>query len=338
MRDFLQARFRFWLSAVAMLFLQGCASITTGTGQTVLVETASVAERVSGAQCAVSNDKGAWTVVTPGSIDIKTSYQALSIKCSHEAFEPGAAVFDSKAKDMAYGNILIGGAIGAAIDITSGAAFQYPSILSVSLGRRLSASAMPVQRDRVEQPAPASLKSGDRLRWRIRDQLTGIAREAELRVDSASAEAIVFDGGERVEPAGGGEVSIRNALLGDMDALQPPGGWFRIGASLGNVWDVRYEARDGSPRSRMELTARVLRAESLSIQGEVLDALLVEYKGTAHRSGGTAFLPHPTTIRVWYSPRLKRVVRFQSTILGAGGSQPSNPSQEWTELIAFNPS
>lgn len=42
----------------------------------------------------------------------------------------------SHTKSLAFGNILFGGVIGAAVDVGSGAAYDYPSLISVQLGIR----------------------------------------------------------------------------------------------------------------------------------------------------------------------------------------------------------
>jgi len=44
---------------------------------------------------------------------------------------------------MAFGNILAGGIIGVAIDAGSGAAYDYPSIIRVELGRTRALPAEP---------------------------------------------------------------------------------------------------------------------------------------------------------------------------------------------------
>lgn len=131
------------LPAVALCSLAtGCASITTGHNQSLSVETRTAnGQMVEGASCKLENDKGTWYVTSPGSTLVRRSYNDLSVRCEKEGHAAGVTAAKSATKGMAFGNILFGGIIGAAVDVGSGAAYDYPSIISVELGR-----------NRVQQP------------------------------------------------------------------------------------------------------------------------------------------------------------------------------------------
>ncbi|MBK8400157.1 MAG: hypothetical protein IPL29_03555 [Propionivibrio sp.] len=89
---------------------------------------------VTGATCRLSNNKGAWFVTTPGSTTVQRSYEELGVTCEKEALEPGLASVKSTTKAMAFGNILFGGIIGAGVDTGTGAAYDYPSLITVIMG------------------------------------------------------------------------------------------------------------------------------------------------------------------------------------------------------------
>lgn len=112
----------------------GCASITGGQNQSLSVETRANGEMVSGASCKLENDKGSWYATSPGTAVVRRSYDDLNVRCEKEGHEPGVTAAKSSTKGMAFGNILFGGIIGAAVDVGSGAAYDYPSIISVELG------------------------------------------------------------------------------------------------------------------------------------------------------------------------------------------------------------
>ncbi len=112
----------------------GCASIVTGHNQPVSVETRHKGEMVTGAQCKLNNDKGTWYVTTPGSVTVARSYSDLHLRCEKAPLPPGLATVKSTTKAMAFGNILFGGIVGAALDAGSGAAFDYPSLITVEMG------------------------------------------------------------------------------------------------------------------------------------------------------------------------------------------------------------
>lgn len=122
----------------------GCASITTGHNQSLSVETRADGKPVAGASCKLENDKGTWYATSPGTAVVRRSYDDLNVRCEKSGHEPGVAAAKSSTKAMAFGNILFGGIIGAAVDAGSGAAYDYPSIISVELGR-----------NRAEAPDPA---------------------------------------------------------------------------------------------------------------------------------------------------------------------------------------
>lgn len=116
------------LIALLSIQLTACASIVTGTTQSVSIETSPKAAR-----CDLQNDKGKWHVSdTPASVVVQRSYDDLNVTCN-KAGMSGSSSFKSTTKAMAMGNIVFGGAIGAGVDAATGAAFDYPSVMKVEL-------------------------------------------------------------------------------------------------------------------------------------------------------------------------------------------------------------
>jgi len=113
----------------------GCASIVTGQNQSLSVETRQMAASVPGASCKLSNDKGTWFVTTPGSTTVQRSYEDLAVRCEKDGFDPGLVTAPSSTKAMAFGNIIFGGIIGAGVDIYTGSAYDYPSLITVEMGQ-----------------------------------------------------------------------------------------------------------------------------------------------------------------------------------------------------------
>jgi hypothetical protein len=122
------------LSAATMA--TGCASIVSGTSQPVSVETRSAdGTQVTGANCRLNNNKGTWFLTSPGSTSVSRSFEALNVQCDKQGLEPGLATVKSSTKAMAFGNVLLGGPIGAGVDMATGAAFDYPNLIAVTMGR-----------------------------------------------------------------------------------------------------------------------------------------------------------------------------------------------------------
>ena len=134
----------FMIAAAALATqMVGCASIVNGQNQSVSVETRTETGPIAGANCKLSNNKGTWFVTTPGSTIVQRSYEDLSVRCEKESNEPGMASVKSSTKAMAFGNILFGGIIGAGVDISTGAAYDYPTLISVIMGKSTAIGAPP---------------------------------------------------------------------------------------------------------------------------------------------------------------------------------------------------
>jgi len=116
-----------------VLLTAGCASIVGGTYQSVSIETRSAAgDIVAGVSCKLENPKGIWYLKTPGMVNIRRAYDDLLIYCTKSGERPSVATAKSSTKLVAFGNILQGGLIGTGIDIADGAAYAYPSLITVS--------------------------------------------------------------------------------------------------------------------------------------------------------------------------------------------------------------
>ncbi len=153
--------------AVAALFsfLSGCASIVSGTNQPVSVDTPGC----EAASCQLTNDKGTWFVKSPGSVTVNRAYGNLTVVCSKEGFGSATTSVSSTTKGMAFGNIILGGVIGAGVDMSTGAAYDYPTTISVPL------NCVSVARAVVAEVTPASAKSKSRFGVRVEDVSQALA-------------------------------------------------------------------------------------------------------------------------------------------------------------------
>jgi hypothetical protein len=141
----------------ACAMFTGCASIVSGHNQSVSVTTKNNGADVSGAKCTLTNDKGTWFTSTPGSVTVRRSFNDLAVNCALEGLEPGILMVKSSTKGMAFGNILFGGIIGAGVDMSTGAAYDYPELITVSMGQVGNAAPVPVKAGAAKEADPASL-------------------------------------------------------------------------------------------------------------------------------------------------------------------------------------
>ena len=89
---------------------------------------------VDGAACELVNSKGRWLVATPGSVVITRSNENMLITCRKDGHDEGIAALVSATKGEMFGNIILGGGIGAIIDHNSGSAYEYPQNVQVEMG------------------------------------------------------------------------------------------------------------------------------------------------------------------------------------------------------------
>lgn len=105
-----------------LLFLTNCASIVSGDQQLISVDTPNCKR----ASCKLSNEQGKFYISsTPGSVEINKSASTLIIECEKGSVKKTMSV-ESGTEGMMFGNILVGGLIGAAVDASTGAAYVYP--------------------------------------------------------------------------------------------------------------------------------------------------------------------------------------------------------------------
>lgn len=118
-----------WYAACAVILLAslstGCATIIEGTTQTVGVTTSSV----SGASCTLVNERGSWSLTSPGKVVVKRSTTDLVITCKKEGWQDTTGRLISHTSDGTSATALLWGPIGVGVDAASGASFHYaPSI------------------------------------------------------------------------------------------------------------------------------------------------------------------------------------------------------------------
>lgn len=138
----------------------GCASITGSSNQSVSVQTRDgTGKEVPGANCELTNSKGTWFVLTPGSVSIHRSNDDMQVTCRKDGLEPGRAAIVSDTKGSMFGNIIFGGGIGAVVDHNSGAAYEYPTLIQVVMGAFSEIEAPKPNPDPQVSPATSAAQS-----------------------------------------------------------------------------------------------------------------------------------------------------------------------------------
>ena len=118
------------------LIINNCASTMSGNSQNI-----TIASNVNGATCTLQNEKGNWSIQTPGSSVVTNSRENLTVRCQKNGYETAVVSVPSKHKDSAtWGNVLLGGGVGYIWDRKTGAAFVYPSTINLTLIKKNSST------------------------------------------------------------------------------------------------------------------------------------------------------------------------------------------------------
>jgi hypothetical protein len=124
---------RFAAGAVALVALGGCSTIIEGRSQQISVNT-----NPPGATCKLDRQGATIATVTPtpGSAYIEKTKHDIMITCEKEGYE--AATFHNKsgAAGATFGNIILGGGIGWAIDSATGSDNKYDSPVNITLSKK----------------------------------------------------------------------------------------------------------------------------------------------------------------------------------------------------------
>ena len=129
---------RLILAVALTASLVGCASITNDTTHPMKLETKSASgEVITGADCTLVNDYGNITGKSGGTLQVRRSSKDLDINCKLAGQPDASGRAISRANGGMWGNILIGGGIGAVIDHNRGTAYTYPTWIQMVFGKSM---------------------------------------------------------------------------------------------------------------------------------------------------------------------------------------------------------
>ena len=115
-------------ATVAASYLTGCGTITQGTSQNI-----TITSTPPGAHCDL-NRKGEHVATldrTPGTVKVDKTKNDILLTCTLAGYQEASVNLESGYGAGTFGNIILGGGIGWAIDSASGADNKYPSSAAV---------------------------------------------------------------------------------------------------------------------------------------------------------------------------------------------------------------
>ena len=117
--------------AIMVIQLAGCASLLDDNKQSIKFTT-SCGQRYIRASCTAENTRGRWEFTTPNVVVIENDIFGLRVTC-RSAYAPEYTAEALATPKFAFaGNILIGGLLGAAVDMADAKGFEYPDAVHIS--------------------------------------------------------------------------------------------------------------------------------------------------------------------------------------------------------------
>jgi hypothetical protein len=134
----MQTRIAASLALSASVVLGGCATVVNDSTHPLKIETQTAdGTFVTGAECALTNDYGTVTTKSGSTVQVRRSSKDLDIVCKHSGQPDANARAISRANAGMFGNIILGGGIGAIIDHNKGTAYTYPTWMQLVFGKTL---------------------------------------------------------------------------------------------------------------------------------------------------------------------------------------------------------
>jgi hypothetical protein len=120
------------ISCSTAVLLTSCASIIDGRSQTL-----SFHSSPNGADCLLTrNGLSIARLTTPAGVVVEKTKHNIQVVCSKDGYEDSTVVLKSEIAGSTFGNIILGGGIGWAIDSASGADNKYQEVTNISLARK----------------------------------------------------------------------------------------------------------------------------------------------------------------------------------------------------------
>ena len=115
-------------AALAVVSLSGCGTIIEGTTQNIAVTTSP-----PGGHCDLNRNGEhiAALYATPGRVIVDRTKNDIVLTCNKPGYQTASVNLESDYSAATFGNIILGGAVGWAIDSADGADNKYPSTADV---------------------------------------------------------------------------------------------------------------------------------------------------------------------------------------------------------------
>lgn len=325
-------------SAAVAALITGCASVTGSPTQNMAVQTRDqTGDEIKGAKCTLSNNKGRWSLETPGFTTIQKSNQDMQVNCTKEGLEPGNQAVVSETLGSMFGNIIIGGGIGALIDHNSGAAYEYPSMVRVLMRapnkkeseNPVTTAALPAAavRTAVSSGATRSLgplainsgkrpEIGDEWEYLSQDKIYGKRKKLVWRIKSVETEGVV-------------EELVIDGIPSQPWLYKNQPELIAVSTETGFVFGPHWDAQSHIPQMTVKgsgdctqrlqciVYAKQTGSERISINAGTFDAIRIDGTLTVNT---TPFTQVRGQVTAWYSEKDRRLLKQSTTMRTSGSS------------------
>jgi hypothetical protein len=283
------------LAAVAMMAgVGGCASVISGTSQTLTLDTVP-----SGADCSLSR-KG--LVIgrvnpTPGGVYVQRTHDDITVSCTKEGYQTGSFLNKSGLEAATFGNIILGGLVGVFVDAASGANNKYDEKMRIVL-------APTDETLRATSPPDGALAPTAEFRCPAAGTVIRNSTGARLTFTEANGFRCSYtdEAGQKHERYAVFADGYGKLARKEMDALWPLKVGITVSFQIGDSNTVqvsdRYFVRD------IQETFSVGRQERITVPAGTFDTFVIDW--TEQETG-----PNPTVAQttLWYAPGVGYVVK-----------------------------
>ena len=124
------------LTIFFFIILSSCASITGTSTQPISIVVKDGSDNsLEDVKCTLVNDKGAWEIKAPAFANVTRSAADLAITCKKKGYPDGLAKGVSRAIGNMWGNVILGGGVGAIIDHSKGKGYGYSDQMTIIMGK-----------------------------------------------------------------------------------------------------------------------------------------------------------------------------------------------------------
>jgi len=122
--------FKIVVSTIVLLLTTGCASFIGEGKQTVSVQAVCYGRSMP-AQCVAENGRGRTRFFAPGPVTVQRDFTALRVTCKSVFVDSHTLRVWPTVQQAMAGNVLLGGVVGAGVDVATARGLQYPQELQV---------------------------------------------------------------------------------------------------------------------------------------------------------------------------------------------------------------